>query len=158
MNIAPKGSFQPNGFMICMFHGGRDLEEYAEEFISASHLTICYDIMLMEGLWIGLDDEIWLVKPRGCWPSTSTLAYSLLSPPSQRVCRHHQSCPSQSVLRRHQSCTSQSLLLHPVYLSMHTPLKPAIPSSLPPPTSALQLYYQPFSPDPPWGFRSPVLP
>lgn len=70
INVAPIGcSVSPSGATIFMFQGVRDLEEYVEEFVGVSHLAQCNHIVLLEGFWIGLCDEIWLVMQRGnsCW-------------------------------------------------------------------------------------------
>lgn len=80
INIAPMGRFfKPNRAMIFIFQGGRDLEEYREEFINASHLAVCNDIMLTEGFWIGLDYKIRLVMPQGnyCWTQAEYISFAL---------------------------------------------------------------------------------
>lgn len=81
INMPPMGSFNsPNRVMICSIQGGVPaLEAYVEEFIGASHLTICSDIKLMEVFWIELKDKIRLVMPcsNSCWTLAEYISFAM---------------------------------------------------------------------------------
>lgn len=70
LNIVPVSLFdRPDMTIVFIFQNGRTLEDYVEEFISVSHHTTCDNLTLMERFRSGLDDEIWMVMPKGdsCW-------------------------------------------------------------------------------------------
>lgn len=50
-----------------------------EEFISVSHHTTCDNLTLMEKFRSGLDDEIWMVMPKGdsCWTLGEYINFAL---------------------------------------------------------------------------------
>lgn len=68
-------SYRPKGVTIFMFQGGRDLEEYVEEFVAVSHLAQCNDIALMKRFWIRLDDEMPLGN--SCWTLAEYINFAL---------------------------------------------------------------------------------
>ncbi|XP_050958718.1 uncharacterized protein LOC127160104 [Labeo rohita] len=80
INVAPMGnSPRTSGATIFIFQDCRDMEEYVEKFLSICYRATCSEITLMEGFWVGLDNESRMVMPRGnsCWTLTEYINFAL---------------------------------------------------------------------------------
>ncbi len=62
-----------------IFQNGRELENYVQEFINCIPWATGYDLTLIKGFWIGLDNRIRLVMPMtdSCWMLESYINFAL---------------------------------------------------------------------------------
>lgn len=64
INVAPRPCPGLRGGIIFVFHSGHSLEDYVEEFMNICHQATCDDLIIMEGFWCGLDEDLHFLMPR----------------------------------------------------------------------------------------------